>query len=267
MPEAMAQLRTVLAVLAERPAGLLTDVDGTISRIASRPGAASVSPVCRDCLAALSRRLRLVAAVSGRPAAEARQLVGLPGLAYVGNHGFETWRRGRVTMLPEAEPFVPIVRAALRELAKGPGNLPGVICENKGATASVHYRLAPDPQAARQAILSALAQSSAAGQLRCTEGRMVVELRPPLPVDKGTAVGVLLREHALRAAVYLGDDATDVDAFRALHAWAEETGGRALAVAVLTSETPVELVESADLSLPGVTAVERLLQGLVQALG
>lgn len=257
-------LAAVAEALRQQPAGLLTDLDGTISRIAAWPGAATVSPVCRACLAELCRRLRLVAVVSGRPAAAARDLVGVPGAVYVGNHGFELWQRGRATVLPAARPFVPLVEAALRELEYGLGILPGVSYENKGVTASVHYRLAADPEAARQAILGSLRRSPAAGQLRCTEGRMVVELRPPLAVDKDTAVSELLRERELRAAVYLGDDTTDVDAFRALHLWARETGGRALAVAVLSSEAPPAVVEEADLTLPGVGAVERLLSGLVE---
>ncbi|MCL5109388.1 MAG: trehalose-phosphatase [Chloroflexi bacterium] len=255
-------VRAALEVLREPPVALLTDVDGTISPIADRPEAARVSPLCRRALAVLAGRLALVAVVSGRPAREAQQLLDLPGIAYVGNHGFEVWREGVLQILPEAVPFVPLLGQVLRDLpARLPGLL-GVIFEEKGATASIHYRLAADPALARREILAALASLPSAGQLRWTEGRMVVELRPPLAVDKGTAVGALLRAQELRGAVYLGDDTTDVDAFKALRLWAAERSGRALNLAVLAVETPPEVVAQADYALPGVDAVERFLDRL-----
>lgn len=76
-------------MLALRPLGLITDIDGTISPIAPSPLEARVSPACRRHLAALAKKLELVAVISGRPAVEARDMVGVEGIVYVGNHGLE----------------------------------------------------------------------------------------------------------------------------------------------------------------------------------
>jgi trehalose 6-phosphate phosphatase len=255
-------LRAALALLREPPVALLTDVDGTISRIAAKPGEARISPFCRRNLALLAERLALLAVVSGRPAREAAQMVDLPGIVYVGNHGCEVWRAGTLQVLPAALPFVPLLARALVELSASLAACSGLIFEDKGTTASIHYRLAGDPARARQRILAALADSPAARQLRWAEGRMVIELRPPLAVDKGTAVAALLRESAVRSALYLGDDETDCDAFRALRRWAAETGGRALNLAVVTAEARPEVAAEADQTVPGVGAVEWLLSQL-----
>jgi trehalose 6-phosphate phosphatase len=259
-------VRQVSAVLLARPAGLLTDIDGTISHIAPTPGEALVTLACRRHLSALCRRVSLVAAVSGRSADDAREMVGVPDMVYVGNHGLEVWRAGEVEVLPEARPFVPLVAAALADVAAATAGWPGILYENKGVTASVHYRLAVDPNAAREAILAALERSAAARGLRVTEGRMVVELRPPLVAHKGTAVRALLGSHGLRGAVYLVDDTTDIDAFVALRQWAADGQGRSLAVAVAAAETPSALLEQADITLLGVTEVEALLSSLVAVL-
>jgi len=261
-------LSLAIAALKNQPSGLITDVDGTISRIAPSPEQAQVSLACRHALAALRRRLALVAVVSGRAAESARRLVGVPGLTYVGNHGLEMGlgAAGEGEVLPEARAYETAIAVALNEVALHTARLKGVRLESKGVTASVHYRLAEDPAAARRAILRSLAASPAARRLSLREGRMVVELTPPVAADKGTAVTALLRRHGLRGAVYLGDDVTDVAAFRALHAWRRETGGNALAIAVASAEAPETVMRDADLQLAGVAEVEALLSHLATEL-
>ncbi len=257
-------LESARQTLAVRPAGLITDVDGTISPIAPTPGQATVSAATRRALVLLCERLDVVAAVSGRPAGEARALIGVEGMVYVGNHGLDLWQAGEVVVLPEAAAYVPLIGQALADVAAELGGLPGLLFENKGPTASIHFRLAPAPASARRAIRAALRRSRAAASLRLTEGRRVVELRPPVPADKGTAVLSLIRHAGLRGVVYLGDDVTDVDAFQALRTAAD--GIRTLAVGVLAQETPPGVRENADAILTGVPAVEALLAALAGVL-
>ena len=137
----------VTEVLSLRPFGLFTDVDGTISEIAPSPGQARVSPGCRESLAALAGRLDLVAAVSGRTAGEAREMVGVDDVIYIGNHGYERWVGGRVQLMPGVEPYMDLIRTVLEELEKRIA-IEGVIFENKGPTASIHYRRCRDQEAA-----------------------------------------------------------------------------------------------------------------------
>jgi trehalose 6-phosphate phosphatase len=260
-------LSACLDTLRRAPAGLLTDVDGTISRLAPTPTAAVVDARIRESLGRLARVLRLVAVISGRAALDAQRMVGVDGLVYVGNHGLERLDRGALLWDAAAEPFRPGLARTVRALRQVLANQPGVIVEDKGATASVHYRLSPDPERVGPAIRR-LVEDVADG-LRITEGKMVVEIRPPVHVSKGTIVRQLVEEHDLTGVVYLGDDRTDVDAFRALRALREADGGsaiRALSVAVAGSETPPEVTAEADAAIPGVAAVGTLMKELAEQL-
>jgi trehalose 6-phosphate phosphatase len=127
---------------------------------------------------------------------------------------------------------------------------------------ALHYRGAADSAAARAAILDALTRSPEAAALRIVEGRQVVELRPTVEATKGTAATCLLRRHALRAALYLGDDRTDLDAVQALHAARADGGVATLTVAVASPETPPALLAAADGVVDGVPGVAALLAAL-----
>jgi trehalose 6-phosphate phosphatase len=251
-------------VLSLAPAGLITDIDGAISPIAPTPEDAHVSSVCRDALETLCSRMALVAAVSGRDALKAREMVGLEGMVYVGNHGLERWQDGGILIHEEARQYVPVVREVVEALGRGLDAL-GLIVEDKGVTASVHYRLSPTPAQARAAIFAFLDSAPAARGLLITEGKLVVEVRPPVRVDKGTSLRELVAEYGLRGVICLGDDSTDVDAFKALHALASEGVCAGLSLGVLGRNTPAALEQEADLLLSGVAEVEELLERIVEA--
>ncbi|MBI4498609.1 MAG: trehalose-phosphatase [Chloroflexi bacterium] len=261
LPSLWSHLETVQRLLQPPSAlALFTDIDGTISPIVPVPEEGAVTPRCRAALERLASRLPLVGAVSGRAAAHARAMVGLDGLIYLGNHGLERWPRSVLSPPSSATP------EALADLAARLAGLPGLRLEDKGPVVGVHYRLAPDPEQAREQALSAAHAVAARYGLRVAEGRRVVELRPAVEVNKGTALRALLDEHPdVRAVLYLGDDRTDADAFRALHRWAADQEGRvAVALAVLSPETPPEVQEHADYALEGVGAVERFLEWLAR---
>lgn len=255
-------LPRVRAVLRHSPLGLITDVDGTISPIAPTPPAAQVSSICAQHLTELVRRLNLVAAISGRPAAQARGMVGVDGLVYVGNHGLEWGTDKGIEVLLEAEDYRPLV-SSLREGLYGALNLEEVLLEDKGVILAIHYRQSPHPEATRQAILEALSKIPAAKGLRVVEGRKVIELRPPVAIDKGTTIDTLIDRYHLRAAIYLGDDETDVDAFRVLKGH-RGPSFQGIAIGVLGEETPSLVMKEADLFLSGVEDVERFLGWLVE---
>ena len=157
--------------------------------------------------------------------AEAARLVGVEGVVYVGVHGLE--------LAPEAERW----REALRPFAEE--GWPWL--EDKGLTVAFHWREAPDDAEARRS-LEAVAERAGAAGLEAHWGRKVLEVRPPVDADKGTAVRLLLAEHGLRRALYAGDDTTDLDAFRGLDGLE-----LAVRVAVASAEGPPELREAADL--------------------
>jgi trehalose 6-phosphate phosphatase len=253
-------------ILSHRPSGLITDIDGTISRIALTPDAAIVEPEAKAALASLAEKLDLVAAVTGRSARDAAAMVDLPGLTYVGNHGMEILFGGRRSIAQAAAEFEPLVRELL-ERAEAALDLAGLIFEDKGVTASIHYRAAPEPALAKPRILEVLVPLAEELGLRLTEGRMVVEIRPPVVVNKGTAVRQLADDFHLRSLVFLGDDVTDLDAMRVVAELRDAGVAQGAVVGVLSAESPAPLVEHSDIRLGSVDDVAELLMRLALQLG
>ena len=199
-----------------------------------------------------------MAALSGRPVIEVKKMINIDGMVYIGNHGLERWVEGHSEFVEEARDYPPLIRALTEELARRL-SLEGIIIENKGVTATIHYRLCPDHQSARKEILSAIENSPHAQGLQVmSESKYAINLLPPVKVDKGTSVLTLIREHNLRAGIYLGDDITDIYAFRAIRT-ASHPDFRGLAIGVAGPEMPAELPTEADFTLNGVADVERLL--------
>jgi trehalose 6-phosphate phosphatase len=231
-----------LARLSEDPAlaAVLLDVDGTLAPIVARPELAEVPEETREELRRLVERYALVACVSGRSGEEARRLVGVEGLVYVGVHGLE--------LAPEAERW----REALRPFAQ----LDWPWLEDKGLTVALHWREAAEEQAAR-AELEGVAERAEEAGLEVRWGRKVLELRPPVEADKGTAVRTLLEERGLRRALYAGDDTTDLDAFRGLDGLEV-----AVRIAVASPEAPPGLREAADLVVASPAELLELLRQL-----
>ena len=249
-------------VLGHGRGGLVTDVDGTISPIVEQPERAMVLPAARRALAGLAETLALVAVVSGRATADAQRLVGLDGLVYVGNHGLEV--DGET--VAEARPWVARLGGVLETLAGELGGQPGVRIENKGITGSIHYRLAPDPPAARARILELVGRRALTSGLRLEEGRMVVNLLPPLRVSKGSAVRWLAQSYRLDGLVYFGDDLTDVHAFETLRALGTSGQVQTLGIGVVGPETPARVRQVIDACVPSPEAVAALLGALLEWL-
>jgi len=233
---------SLLARLTESPTqgAILLDVDGTLAPIVARPELAAVPEEARAELRRLVGRYGLVACVSGRTGLDAARLVGVDGIAYVGVHGLE--------LSPEAESW----RGPLREFA---ASVPWPV-EDKGLAIVFHYRGAEDEEAAVGELRSVAARATALG-LDAQFGRKVLEVRPPVHADKGTAVRALLEERDLRRALYAGDDTTDLDAFRGLDGL-----DVSIRVAIASPEGPPELREAADLVLGGTEELLELLRGL-----
>jgi trehalose 6-phosphate phosphatase len=232
----------LLARLAAEPerAAILLDVDGVLAPIQARPEQAHVPAETKAEVERLAARYALVACISGRTGEDARRMVGVEGVTYVGSHGLE--------LEPEAAAWAERIRDFVREV-----DWP---VEDKGLTVSFHYREAEDEHAALEYLQEVADRARAAG-LVPRFGRKVLELRPPIDADKGTAVRHLLAESGLSRALFAGDDTTDIDAFRALDGL--EVGVR---IAVSSDEAPDELVGAADIVVDSPAALLGLLRQL-----
>lgn len=267
-----AQEQRLRTILSAHPKALLTDVDGVISAIAPTPEAAVLLPGVRETLTAAAQTLDLVAAISGRAARDAYRLVNVPSLTYVGNHGLERLdhytRAGKDVMRVQVaesarrylKPVNDLMDAASRELIP---QFPGMRVERKGVTGSIHVRNTRDPVAAEAQTLALLEALAAPEGLVITRGKAVVEVRPPVKIDKGTTVERLIRQRRIKGAIYLGDDRTDIDAFRALRRLTADGVCQGIAVAVLSPEAPANLATEADIALDSIAEVPELLRWLV----
>ncbi len=205
-----------------RPLALLLDFDGTLTPIVPSPDRAMLSGGVRETLSNLAGRPEtLVAVISGRSLEDIRQRVGLPKLIYAGNHGLEIAWQDSLWTLPEAEAARAEIGEACRRLRVRLRRVAGVIVEDKGLTASIHFRLTPPPrlEEVRVAVLEEVERTP---QLVVRRGKQAWELWPNVPWNKGAAAQTILGRTfgpewvSQVAVVYLGDDRTDEDAFMAL---------------------------------------------------
>jgi trehalose-phosphatase len=205
--------------LAGSPLSVLLDIDGTLAPIAPRPEQVKVAP---DMCSALENLIAVpdahVAIVTGRSVTDGRRIVPIKGLGVIGNHGFEVLGEGgEVVSEPAAHDYLDVIGKAAARLKSMPDAIPGVVLEDKKWTLSVHYRLAARP--AIPGITDTIHTIARDLGLVVTRGKEVLELRPPIEVNKGTA-GVLwvkrLGTSAASSVLYIGDDRTDEDAFREL---------------------------------------------------
>jgi trehalose 6-phosphate phosphatase len=249
---------TLLAALAADPAraAVIMDFDGTLAPIVDDPPAATPLPEAAATLGRLARCFGRVAVVSGRPVAFLRERLPVEGLALFGQYGVERFDGDEVTTAPAAAGWTDAVRRAGDEAEAA---MPELFVERKGKVAvALHWRRRPDLEAAAIDLGHRLAATYG---LRLEPGRQTVELRPPLDIDKGTAVEEL--SATASAALFIGDDRGDLAAFDSLSRLVDE--GRlahAVRVAVRSAEAPAELLERADLVVDGPLGALRLLDEL-----
>ncbi|MBN9388813.1 MAG: trehalose-phosphatase [Chloroflexi bacterium] len=279
--------RIVAAVRAGN-AGLASDIDGTLSPIAPTPSESFVPEEVRTGLEKLysTGKFKLMALVSGRSPLDGRGLVKMPQMLYLGNHGMERLEPDAANPVPARAvvKYQPMVAAALDLVRQnllthspqdfgfpadaGPEWVNSLLFEDKGLTASIHYRLCPVPELARQTTLDEIRAATVNTGLIITEGRQVLEIRPPVEINKGTALTDLALEFGLESLIFMGDDLTDVDGFLALRKL-EMVGGsfkQGFAIGVTSPEMNPKVRETADTLVEGVGGVAAFLERLYRHL-
>jgi trehalose 6-phosphate phosphatase len=255
-----------LAPLRADPTGsaVLLDIDGTIAPIVDNAADASVPETTRQLIIAVSRRYGQVACISGRRASQARAMVSIGTIAYLGSHGAELLRSGwtEAHIDPALLRWAPKIDEFRRESDTHELRRRRVRIEDKGPIIAYHWRGAIDEQDARAAIDALAAQAQEAG-FEVHWGRKVMEVRPPVRIDKGLGVRTLLEDRSFSSALYVGDDVTDLDAFHTLRELLQE--GRiehAICVGVHSDDGPPAIEDEADLVVSGTEGVRDLLAAL-----
>ena len=249
------------ARLSGSPLAIFLDLDGTLAPIAPRPDAARIAPATLAIIRELSRLANVhVLVVTGRSVADAQRLAPVDGIGVIGNHGFEILGDdGIMVITPEAHHFRNALQSAGARLVDLATRHHGLVVEDKTWTMSLHYRLAE--RGAIPEVTSSVENIASTLGLTVTRGKEVVELRPPIQVNKGTAVVECARRlHALdpeASVIYIGDDRTDEDAFHALRA-ASPT-----AVALRVGELERDETTSAEFLVETPDQVMEFLKALV----
>ncbi len=259
-------LDALLRPLLDDPANsaVLLDVDGVLAPIVEQPDDAHMPETTRRPLIEVAKRYGIVACVSGRRASDARRIVSLGSINYLGSHGSEILRAG--TIAPETDRELQSWTRRVQQFTEGAFGDElrqlRVRLEDKEAIAALHWRGVPDEAGAEEAIRLVAADAEQAGFVSHW-GRKVLEIRPPVRIDKGAGIVRLLRDEDLSAAIYVGDDTTDVNAFQGLDELVEKGRLRhAVRVGVASDETPDALQRSADVMVDGTAGVRQLLQTL-----
>src|SRR4051794_9805543 len=262
-----ATLEDLLQPLRDAPdrSAVLLDVDGVLAPIVQQPDDAHMPETTRRPLIEVARRYKTVACVSGRRASDARRIVSLGSIAYLGSHGSEGLKPGTIApeLDSELQAWTRRVQAFAHDAYGEKLRRLRVRLEDKEAIAALHWRGTPDEEASLGAIEEVAEQAEAAGFVTHW-GRKVLEIRPPVRIDKGAGIVNLLKDTQLQAAVYVGDDITDLDAFRGLTELQERGRlGYAVRVGVRSDETPSALADEADALVDGPDGVRGLLRALL----
>jgi trehalose 6-phosphate phosphatase len=239
---------------------LCLDFDGTLSAIVDDPVAARPRPGVSDLLAQLAETFALVAVVSGRPVQFLADVLGEPkGVRLIGLYGLE--RRdpstGQRLVVSEARPWEAVMADMTQRAAAAAPE--GIYVEPKGLTVTLHWRHAPEQ---RTWVEQFVAAEVAAHGLQVHPGRMELELRPPIAVDKGTVVQALT--DGMAAVAIFGDDIGDLPGFAAA-ARRREEGVAVARVAVVDAESNPEVAAQADLVVEGPAGAVALLESLLAA--
>ena len=240
--------------------GLFLDFDGSLSEIAATPDEARAVDGVAAVLEGLADRFAVVAIVSGRRAADVAARAGVhPPVRVFGLYGLED-ERGPTG--EDAEALIAGAARALPEVERAASYVPEALVEPKGLQAAVHYRAAPDPEAARRVLLERLAGVAETHGLQLVEGKRVIEVTAPGVPTKGGVVREVVASAGLAAVLYAGDDLADLEAFASLDRLRAE-GVTTVKVAVRSPETPPRLLDDADLVVDGPAGLLALLGELM----
>lgn len=247
----------------DKNTAIITDIDGTISEIALTPGEAIVKADMKQAIVNLKEKFKLVGVISGRSVLNAQEMLGIEGILYVGNHGMEYIFEGEYFIVPEVKEYLSQIKQCCGQLNEELSNIPGILFEDKGICHSIHYRQCNNPEMVRSQIIKSIKNSSNSKNLQISEGRKLVELKPPSSYDKGTIINKIIEDYDLNKIIYLGDDITDVDAFRRLNELQNDQIIRSASVMVISKEIPTYIKNSASFFVLNIKEVLKLFRWLL----
>lgn len=241
---------------------IITDIDGTISEIVPTPMEAVVKPEIRDIVEEIANKFEFTGVMTGRSIKNAMDMMKSKKIIYIGNHGLEQFKNGKIHIEPEVEEYIPVIKKLAESIQKQLVNYECILFQDKELSFTVHYRLCNDGEEIRKRALDAITSIKESKDLKIAEGRKVIEIRPPIGHDKGTILQKFIFDNNIKKIIYLGDDITDVDAFNELNKLRNEGMIETFSIVVSSKETPDYVKESADYYVNSVDEVQNFFKWL-----
>ncbi len=206
----------IIKRLSRKPPFFFLDYDGTLSPIVETPEMALISESMKRLIRRLSRRFP-VTIITGRTLSDIRKRVGIRNIIYAGNHGAEIWKGGKTIQIQQPEEELQLIREVVEKLKDSLSDIKGVLVEDKGITASIHYRNVWEKDVSELFSRFWSIMSAYKNHFRVTSGKKVFEIRPLAVWNKGDAVKWIMKKYGKGfIPLYIGDDVTDEDAYSAI---------------------------------------------------
>lgn len=241
---------------------IITDIDGTISKIVPTPMEATVSPDMKNTIEKLLGKYPLTGVVTGRSIENAFDMLEIKKLIYIGNHGLEYLKNGEIYIDSDVEKYIPLIKELAGKIKAKLKDKDCILFQDKGLSFTVHYRLCDDDEEIRETALDIIYKLEISKQLKIAEGRKVIEIRPPIGHDKGTIIEKLILENNIKKIVYVGDDITDADAFSKLNELNRLNKVRCVNIVVSSRETPNFVKQNANFYVNNVHEIQKFFDWL-----
>jgi trehalose 6-phosphate phosphatase len=246
----------------DKQTAIITDIDGTISEIVLTPMEAVVSEDMRNIIKKLATKFKFTGVVTGRSIKNALDMLDDMNLIYIGNHGLEQFKDGKINIEPQVKEYIPLIRRLARNIQRELHNYDCILFQDKELSFTVHYRLCNNGDEIRKIALDTIFGIKESKLLKIAEGRKVIEIRPPVGYDKGTILQKLIFDNNIKKIIYLGDDITDLDAFNKLNELKRENKIETVSIIVISSETPDYIKESVNFYVNSVDEVYKFFKWL-----
>jgi trehalose 6-phosphate phosphatase len=241
---------------------VITDIDGTISEITSEPSHAKITADMRNILFVLSSQFKFVGVLTGRDINDALNIIKLKKIVYMGNHGLQRLKNGKIITDSRVNVYVPIIKEIYEELTTRLKNSSGFNLEYKTLSLTVHYNECYPKYCAKKEVLDTISTMSLGKLVKIVEGRDLLEIRPPVGDDKGSVLQKFIKENNIKKIIYIGDDINDVCAFKKLKELSKEQKILGVSVAVNSKEVPKHVKESANFYVENVQETFEFLKWL-----
>jgi trehalose 6-phosphate phosphatase len=241
---------------------VITDIDGTISEITSEPANAEITQEMRNILNVLSSKFKFVGVLTGRDINDALNIIKLKKLVYMGNHGLQRLKNGKIVVDPRVEAYIPIIKEIYNELNSKLNCVDGFKFDYKKLSLTVHHNKCRSKFEAKKEILNTISTMALGKLVKVVEGRDLVEIRPPIGDDKGSVLQKFISENNIKRIIYLGDDINDVCAFKKLDELNQDHMVTGISIAVNSEEVPEFVKESANFYVENIHETYNFLKWL-----